>query len=70
MSSLSSKIRNNLKDSEFADPKDRKLPLNDKAHVRNAAARENQTKDMSPAERKLAHTRIKNAEKKMGIKSK
>lgn len=42
MSKLSSAERNALPSSEFADPKDRKYPINDKAHAQNAKARASQ----------------------------
>lgn len=43
---------------EFAFPKERKEPLNDAAHVRNAIARFNQVQDVSDAERDRAWQRI------------
>lgn len=42
MAKLSSKARNKLPKSAFAEPKDRKYPVNDKAHARNALARVSQ----------------------------
>lgn len=37
---LTTAERNALPSSAFADPKNRKFPMNDKAHIRNARARE------------------------------
>lgn len=39
MAKLSSKQRNKLPKSAFAEPGDRKYPVNDKNHARNALAR-------------------------------
>lgn len=39
MSQLSTKKRNNLPKDEFAMPGERKYPINDKNHARNALAR-------------------------------
>lgn len=36
---LSSKARNNLPDSAFVFPKERRYPIHDRAHARNALAR-------------------------------
>lgn len=42
MAKLTSKKRNKLPDSDFALPKERKYPVNDKAHAKNAKARASQ----------------------------
>jgi hypothetical protein len=39
MAKLSSKARNKLPKSSFAEPSDRKYPVNDKNHAKNALAR-------------------------------
>lgn len=39
LSELTSKMRNNLKSSQFAIPEDRAYPIPDEAHARNALAR-------------------------------
>jgi hypothetical protein len=39
MAKLTTAERNALPSSEFADPKDRKYPINDPNHARNALAR-------------------------------
>ena len=58
---LDAKHRNDLPDSVFAFPKERKEPLTDAAHVRNALARFDQVKDVTDAERELAFANIKKA---------
>lgn len=42
MAKLTSKERNKLPSSEFALPKERKYPVNDKSHAANAKARATQ----------------------------
>ena len=64
---LSSHAKHELSASRFAFPKERKEPLTDARHVRNAIARFNQVEDVSPAERDAAWRRIKAAAKKYGI---
>jgi hypothetical protein len=51
----------------FAFPKERKEPLNDAGHVRNAIARFNQVEGVSETERAAAWKRIKAAAKKYGV---
>jgi hypothetical protein len=53
--------RSNLPDSVFAFPKQRKEPLTDAEHVRNAVARFDQVIDVSEAERTLAFANIEKA---------
>src|SRR5215467_2557023 len=53
--------RGDLPDSVYAFPKERKEPLTDAKHVRNAVARFDQVTDVSEAERKLAFANIKKA---------
>ena|SRR5262245_49149006 len=64
---LSTAEQNQLEDSRFAFPKERKEPLTDAKHVRNAIARFNQVEDVSNAERDRAWRRIKTAAKKYGV---
>ena len=64
---LSSHAEHELRSSKFAFPKERKEPLTDASHVRNAIARFNQVEDVSPSERDAAWRRIKSAAKKYGI---
>jgi hypothetical protein len=56
-----------LPESVFAFPKQRKEPLTDAEHVRNALARFDQVKDVSDEERDLAFANIKKAAEHYGI---
>ena len=58
---LSTEERNDLPDSVFAFPKQRKAPLTSASHVRNAVARFDQIEDVTEAERDLAWANIKKA---------
>ena len=64
---LDAEERNQISDSNFAFPKQRKEPLNDASHVRNAIARFDQVKDVSDADRDEAFRRIQAAAKKFGV---
>jgi hypothetical protein len=59
--------RSDLPDSVFAFPKERKDPLTDERHVRNALARFDQTRGVSDEERELAFANIKKAAKHYGV---
>lgn len=59
--------QSDLPDSVFAFPKERKEPLTDAKHVRNAVARFDQVTGVSDAERKQAFANIKKAAKHYGI---
>jgi len=67
MSELDAEDRQELKDSDYAFPKERKEPLNDADHVRNAMARFDQVEGVSDKERDEAWDRIKKAAKKYGV---
>jgi hypothetical protein len=67
MSELSEKQREELDEGQFAFPKERKEPLEDASHVRNAIARFNQVKGVSDDERDAAWKRIKAAAKKFDV---
>ena len=67
MTKLSTDDRNHLDKGAFAFPKERKEPLENAAHVRNAIARFNQVKDVSDDERDAAWSRIKAAAKKFDV---
>lgn len=60
---LSTAQKNDLPDSVFAFPKQRKEPLTDASHVRNALARFDQVEDASDADRDLAFANIQKAAK-------
>jgi uncharacterized protein DUF6582 len=64
---LSTAEENRLSDSEFAFPAERKEPLTDAAHVRNAIARFDQVEGVSDEERDQAWRRIKAAAKQRGV---
>ena len=67
MTKLSTDQRNDLDKGAFAFPKERKEPLENASHVRNAIARFNQVKDVSDDERDAAWTRITAAAKKYDV---
>ena len=58
---------NPLSDKAFAFPAERKEPLTDAAHVRNAIARFDQVEGVSDAERDRAWRRITAAAKKFDV---
>jgi hypothetical protein len=59
--------RDKLPDSVYAFPKQRKEPLTDASHVRNALARFDQVKDVSNTDRDLAFANIKRAADHYGV---
>ncbi len=67
MSKIDAEERHAEPDSDFAFPKERKEPLKDATHVRNAVARFNQVKGVSDSERDAAWKRIQAAAKKHGV---
>jgi cell division protein FtsX len=67
MAKLDTEERNDLSTGNFAFPKQRKEPLEDASHVRNAIARFDQVKGVSDEERDEAWKRIKAAAKKHGV---
>lgn len=58
---------NRMSARKFAFPKERKEPLSDAGHVRNAVARFNQVEGVSDSERDAAWRRIRAAAKKYGV---
>jgi hypothetical protein len=64
---LSTAEQNDLPASKFAFPDERKEPLTDAKHVRNAVARFDQVEDVSDSERDRAWRRIKAAAKKYDV---
>ena len=67
MTELNEKQRDRLDDDQFAFPKERKEPLKDASHVRNAIARFNQVEGVSDDERDAAWGRITRAAKKFDV---
>ena len=64
---LSTAEKDRLADSDFAFPKERKEPLTDARHVRNAIARFDQVEGVSDAERDEAWKRILAAAKRYDV---
>ena len=64
---MSTAEKDRLEDQEFAFPEQRKEPLVDAGHVRNAVARFNQVEDVSDAERDKAWARIRTAAGKYDV---
>lgn len=67
MAKLDTAEKNEQPDSAYAFPKERKEPLMDAAHVRNAIARFNQVQGVSDTERDEAWKRITAAARKFGV---
>jgi hypothetical protein len=67
MTKLDAEHRNAIDSKQFAFPRERKEPLENATHVRNAIARFNQVEGVSDAERDEAWKRIKAAAKKFGV---
>lgn len=64
MAKITENRRDEIDEEKFAFPKERKEPIHDAAHVRNAIARFNQVQGVSDAERDAAWKRIRAAAKK------
>ena len=64
---LSTADKNDLPKSVFAFPDQRKEPLTDASHVKNALARFDQVKDVSDHDRDVAFANIKKAAKHYGL---
>jgi hypothetical protein len=67
MSKLDQEERNEMPAREFAFPKQRKEPLEDASHVRNAIARFNRVEGVTDQERDEAWARIRAAAKKFDV---
>jgi len=64
---LSARQENRMRASTFAFPAQRKEPLNDAGHVRNAVARFDQVEGVTDRERDAAWRRIRAAARKFGV---
>jgi hypothetical protein len=64
---LSTADKDKLADEKFAFPEERKEPLTDARHVRNAIARFDQVEGVSDAERDKAWKRILSAAKRFDV---
>ena len=67
MSKLDAEDRKRIPTTKYAFPNERKEPLENAAHVRNAVARFNQVEGVSEAEKDAAWKRIKAAAKKFDV---
>jgi hypothetical protein len=67
MAKLTKPTRDRISATKFAFPKQRKEPLENASHVRNAAARFDQVEGVTEAERRAAWKRIESAAKKYGV---
>ena len=59
--------QSDLPDSVYAFPKERKEPLTDAQHVRNAVARFDQVEGVTDSERELAFRNIEKAAQHYGV---
>jgi hypothetical protein len=64
---MSTAEKDRLPDEEFAFPRERKEPLTDARHIRNAISRFDQVEGVSDAERDQAWKRILAAAKRHGV---
>jgi hypothetical protein len=67
MTELTEAQRDHIDSDKFAFPKERKEPIHDASHVRNAIARFDQVEGVSDDERDAAWRRIKKAADKHGV---
>jgi len=67
MSKITETRRDHLAEGSFAFPKERKEPIHDAAHVRNAIARFKQVEGVTDAERDAAWKRIQSAARKHSV---
>jgi hypothetical protein len=70
MAKLTNPVRDRITATKFAFPKQRKEPLENASHVRNAVARFNQVKGVTEGERRAAWKRIQSAAKRFGVELK
>ena len=67
MAKINEASREHIADENFAFPKERKEPIHDAAHVRNAVARFKQVQGVTEAERDAAWKRIQSAARKHNV---
>jgi hypothetical protein len=67
MATMTTRQKNRMPAATFAFAKERKEPLNDARHVRNAIARFDQVEGVSDSERDAAWRRIRTAARKYGV---
>jgi hypothetical protein len=67
MSKINEVTRDHIATEDFAFPKERKEPIHDAAHVRNAVARFKQVQGVTDSERDAAWKRIQSAARKFHV---
>jgi cell division protein FtsX len=67
MAKITEARRDHIADEKFAFPKERKEPIHDAAHVRNAIARFKQVEGVTDSERDAAWKRIESAAKRFKV---
>ncbi|HVD01675.1 MAG TPA: DUF6582 domain-containing protein [Candidatus Dormibacteraeota bacterium] len=67
MAELSTRRKNRMDTERFAFPKQRKEPINDASHVRNAVARFDQVEGVTDSDRDAAWRRIRAAARKYQV---
>jgi hypothetical protein len=67
MAKLAKPARDRISATKFAFPKQRKEPLENASHVRNAVARFHHVKGVTEVERRAAWKRIQSAAKRYGV---
>ena len=70
MATVTARQKNRMSAQTFAFPKERKEPLNDARHVRNAIARFDQVEGVRDRERESAWRRIRAAARQYGVEIK
>ena len=70
MAKLTAAVRDRISTTKFAFPKQRKEPLENASHVRNAVARFDLVKGVTETERRSAWKRIQSAAKRYGVELK
>ena len=70
MAKLTESVRDRIPATKFAFPKQRKEPLENATHVRNAATRFDQVQGVTEAERTAAWKRIQAAAKRYNVELK
>jgi hypothetical protein len=70
MSKLDTQQRDAIPAAQYAFPKQRKEPLENASHVRNAIARFDQVQDVTDDERDTAWKHIRTAAKRFGVEVK
>lgn len=67
MTKLTANVRSEISDNDFAFPEQRKEPLENATHVRNAISRFNQVRRVTDLEKDVAWQRIQKAAAKYAV---